>query len=125
LTLPHQVFQGSVRSPGFSVFALHGPSVFLWSHTGKGVVRAHGVVILPPSINDSRCLGLLKNPNDLFLGESTLPHDDGLLGRRHELIAGIPGGGKVNGKRARGIRARCRTRRLSSTEHLHDEGSVR
>jgi len=38
---------------------------------------------------------LLQNPDDLLLAESALPHDDGLLGRRHELLTGIPGGGKV------------------------------
>lgn len=36
--------------------------------------------------------GLLENCNDVLLGESALSHDDGVLGLRHELIAGYMGG---------------------------------
>ena len=40
---------------------------------------------------------LLEDLDDLRLAEPTLPHDDDLLGRRHELLTGTPQWGKVRG----------------------------
>ena len=52
--------------------------------------------IMPLRCRRTCSRGLPQNPNDLSLGESAIFHDVAPRDRCHELLAGIPSGGKVN-----------------------------